>query len=163
MIPKSFSRSAISSHFASSPPHPHNNGWGEETKQPNEGDEGPVARPQHLRWWDWERWSSHQSRQGVGADPTTVTVSDHFCFVTRVPFSSPINISLFLISPSPSALSLSQSRNPNPEKCFSPTSNNTNVTHFPISSRTISSDPRRCFPPSLSSAQVFLRRDPFPS
>ena len=51
-------------------------------------------------------------------DPTTVTVSDHFCFVTRIPFSSPINISLFLISPSPSALSLSQSRNPNPEKCL---------------------------------------------
>ena len=25
-------------------------GFGEETKQPNEGDQGPEARPQHLRW-----------------------------------------------------------------------------------------------------------------
>ena len=43
-----------------------------------------------------------------------------------------------------------------------PTSNNTNVTHLPISSRTSSSDPRRCFPLSFSTTQVFLRRDPFP-
>ena len=67
MIPKSFSRSAIlplllhihtTTPQYSNPPHPHNNSvgfwilksWGEETKQPNEGDEGPVARPQHLRW-----------------------------------------------------------------------------------------------------------------
>ena len=43
-----------------------------------------------------------------------------------------------------------------------PTSNDTNITHLPILSRTSSSDPRRCFLLSLSSAQVFLRRGPFP-
>ena len=177
-------------------------------------------------------------------DPTTVTVSDHFCFVTCIPFSSP-SIFLFFSFPLPLQPCLSPkvetqtqknvstspassipsspvnnaqvsevysgvisavvthflaapTRKPKPIKISqaflprqdhhhspvnnielsdvysgaissvvthfpaAPTSNNTNVTHFPILSRMISSDPRQCFPPSLSSAQVFLHRDPFP-
>lgn len=39
-----------------------NLGLGEETVEPNEGDQGAEACSQHLRRWKWR--SSHQSRQG---------------------------------------------------------------------------------------------------
>ena len=89
--------------------------------------------------------------------PTPVTLSEHFCFVTRVTFSSPSGPLSFLISPSPSpsALSLSQSRNPN---AFS---TQKNFSFF----LTASGPSPRQNTEGLRRAQWrdLLRRDPFPS
>ena len=106
-------------------------------------------------------------------DPTTVTVSNHFCFVTRVQFSSP-SVFLFFLFPLPLQPCLSPKAETQTHKNFTkpprlissiitgeqrpslrhvqrrdlavvthfpvaPTSNNNNVTDFPILSRTISS------------------------
>ena len=35
-------------------------GFREEAVEPDEGDQGPEARPQHLRWREWR--SSHEGR-----------------------------------------------------------------------------------------------------
>ena len=69
-------------------------------------------------------------------DPTTVTVSDHFCFVTRVPFSSP-SVFLFFSFPLPFQPCLSPKAETQTQKNVS-TSLTSSVPSSPVNNAQVS-------------------------